>query len=169
MNPQVQGYPLWVTRGSPIRKTSRSHRGRALREHRLVESDRMAKKDPRVDDIIAKAPAFARPLLSRLRKAVHIAVPGVEEDVKWRHAAFLHKGILAGMAAFKEHGHLHFWKHAALLERLSAADRKVVETLGRLTSVDQLPSDKALIRILKAAAQLNEDGVKLPRTKPRPK
>jgi len=129
----------------------------------------MAKNDRRVDAVIEKAAPFARPILVRLRKVVHAALPDVEEDLKWRHPTFLHQGILAGMAAFKQYCSFGFWKEAPLLERLSAADGKAVDALGRLTSVDELPSDRTLIRILKVAAKMNQDGVKMPRTKPRPK
>src|SRR5262249_32737371 len=71
-------------------------------------------------------------------------------------------------AAFKQYCSFGFWKETPLLKRLSAADAKAVESLGRLTSVDELPSDKALIRILRVAAKMNADGVKVARTKPRP-
>ena len=38
----------------------------------------MGKKDPRVDEYIARKPEFARPLLRYLRQVVHAACPAVE-------------------------------------------------------------------------------------------
>jgi uncharacterized protein YdeI (YjbR/CyaY-like superfamily) len=40
---------------------------------------------------------------------------------------------------------------------------------GKITSVDDLPSDKALTKILKAAAELNDQGVKAERPRAAPK
>jgi uncharacterized protein YdeI (YjbR/CyaY-like superfamily) len=128
----------------------------------------MAKKDPRIDTVIERAAPFAQPILTRLRKVMHAALPEVEEDLKWRHPTFVHQGILAGMAAFKKYCSLGFWKQDLLLTRLPAADRKALESMGKLTSVEELPSDAAMIRIIKVAAKMNEDGVKVARPKPRP-
>jgi hypothetical protein len=63
----------------------------------------MGKKDARVDDYIAKAPAFAKPILTEIRERVHAACPEVEETIKWRQPSFEYKGLMCGMAAFKEH------------------------------------------------------------------
>ena len=70
----------------------------------------MATKDPRVDDYIAKAPAFAKPILIHVRALAHEACPGIKETMKWSRPHFLHRGILFGMAAFKHHCAIHFWK-----------------------------------------------------------
>src|SRR5436189_6090519 len=64
---------------------------------------RMPKKDPRVDAYIAGSADFAKPILKHLRRIVHAAAPGVEETMKWSFPHFMHKGILCGMGAFKEH------------------------------------------------------------------
>ena len=63
----------------------------------------MAKKDPRVDAYIAKAPEFARPILKHLRAIVHEGCPEVEETMKWSVPHFDYMGPLAGMAAVKAH------------------------------------------------------------------
>ena len=41
----------------------------------------MASCDPRIDDYIAKAPPFAKPILTRIRKAVHAGCPDVAETL----------------------------------------------------------------------------------------
>ncbi len=124
----------------------------------------MTTRDPRVDAYIAKAPAFARPILVHLREVVHASGPGVVETIKWGMPSFEYAGILAGMAAFKAHCVFGFWKH----ELLIASDARAQEAMGSfgcLRSVDDLPSRAALIRYTKKARKLNEDGVKAPRTK----
>jgi uncharacterized protein YdhG (YjbR/CyaY superfamily) len=54
----------------------------------------MGKKNPRVDEYIAKAPAFAKPILVEIRERVHAACPDVEETIKWRQPSFEYKGLM---------------------------------------------------------------------------
>ena len=75
----------------------------------------MATTDPRIDAYIARAAPFARPVLKHIRALVHRAVPGVEESIKWGMPHFLHHGMLCGMAAFKAHCTMSFWKGALVL------------------------------------------------------
>ena len=41
----------------------------------------MATRDPRIDDYIAQAPPFAKPILTRIRKAVHTGCPAATETL----------------------------------------------------------------------------------------
>src|SRR6185295_7599110 len=119
----------------------------------------MAQKDPRVDAYIAKSPAFAKPILTYVRKAVHAGCPEVEETLKWSVPSFTYKGIFAGMAAFKQHCIFGFWKHNLLVQHgLATADEDALVQFGRLTSVDDLPDEKTLIRLVKAAVSLHDAG-----------
>ena len=120
----------------------------------------MATKDPRVDAYIARAAPFARPILTALRNAMHAACPDVVETIKWSVPAYEHRGVMCGLAAFKNHVKLGFWKAQVL------ADRGFPEVmsdepggLDHLTSVDDLPAAPRLAAIIKGAAALNEDGV----------
>src|SRR3546814_18613458 len=64
----------------------------------------MGRRDPRVDAYIARSAPFARPILEHVCELVHEACPDVEETIKWGAPPFVHAGgILAGMAAFKQH------------------------------------------------------------------
>ncbi|MFO0981250.1 MAG: DUF1801 domain-containing protein [Planctomycetota bacterium] len=128
----------------------------------------MAKTNARFEARIKQAAPFARPILTHLRAVMHATLPEVEEDLKWGHPTFLYKGIFASVAAFKQHCTFGFWKHDLLVEQLSAADQKAMAGCGRITSVADLPNEKTLARIIKAAAKLNDDGVKPVRAKPRP-
>lgn len=132
----------------------------------------MAAPNPRVDAYIRKSPPFAQPILVHLRKLVHEACPGVEETIKWSNPAFDYKGPFCGFAAFKQHVTFGFWKWELLKDRLpgSGETANPANQFGRLTSLDDLPGDRELKSIIKAAAKLNDDGVKAPpmRKGPRP-
>ena len=120
----------------------------------------MGQKDPRVDAYIAKAAGFAQPILTRLRDAIHTACPDVEETIKWSVPHFTYKGNLCLMSAFKEHCRFGFWK-----ESLVIGPGAVDGGMGRkITSVEELPSDRELIAQVRKAARLNEEGVKVTRT-----
>jgi uncharacterized protein YdeI (YjbR/CyaY-like superfamily) len=131
----------------------------------------VASYDPRFDEYIDKAQPFARPILKHLRKVVHAAVPEVVENWKWSNPAFDYKGIFCSMAAFKQHCIFGFWKHQLLIDRgVIKPDDTVLGHRGKITSVGDLPSEKELSRILKAAADLNDKGIKVerPQTAPKP-
>ena len=67
--------------------------------------------DPRVDAYIARSAAFAQPLLSALRKAMHASHSGVNETIKWGMPFFVQGNKpLAHMAAFKQHCAFGFWR-----------------------------------------------------------
>ncbi len=72
----------------------------------------MGSRDPRVDAYIAKSAPFAKPILTRIRKAVHKGCPDVQETMKWSVPHFDYKGMLCGMAAFKQHCTLAFLRAA---------------------------------------------------------
>lgn len=119
----------------------------------------MKNTDPRVDSYIEKSAEFAKPILKHLRELVHRACPEAEETLKWRTPTFMYRGrIMCGIAAFKEHCTFGFW-HKGMEEVLEKAGHKGDEawgSLGRLTGLADLPSDKALLGYVKTAAKLNE-------------
>ena len=120
----------------------------------------MGKRDPRIDDYIEEAATFAKPVLRHIRKVVHAGCPQAVETMKWSMPHFEHHGVLCGMAAFKAHCSLGFWKGTLLgLERNGEA----MGQFGRITSVRDLPPEKALLALVKKAAKLNEDGVAAPK------
>lgn len=132
----------------------------------------MAATDPRIDAYIRKSAAFAQPILVHLRKLVHDACPGVEETMKWSNPAFDYKGPFCSFAAFKAHVTFGFWKWELLKDRLpgSGETANPANQFGRLTALRDLPRDRELKAIIKAAARLNDQGVKAPpmRKGPRP-
>jgi uncharacterized protein YdeI (YjbR/CyaY-like superfamily) len=130
--------------------------------------------DPRVDAYIAKAPAYAKPILTHLRQLVHKACPGVGETIKWSMPFFDYKGSpLCVMAAFKQYCKLGFWKASLLKDKkdlLQLFEKAGMGHLENIGSLKDLPADKVLLTYIKEAATLNEEGVKLPaRAKAGPK
>ncbi len=123
----------------------------------------MATKDPRVDAYIAKSADFAQPILNHLRKLVHTACPQVEETLKWSFPHFMYKGMFCNMAAFKAHCAFGFWHRDMRQEVEGEKPAQAMGSLGRITSLADLPNDAALLRYLKQAARLNERGIKSPR------
>ena len=127
------------------------------------------KKNPAVDAYIAKSADFAKPILMHIREVVHAAVPDAEEEMRWSTPTFTYKGILCGMAAFKEHCVLGFWKGSLLNDDKGNPLSRDSSELGRITSLADLPSDKVLTRYIKEAARLNDEGVKVEKPKAKPK
>jgi uncharacterized protein YdeI (YjbR/CyaY-like superfamily) len=121
----------------------------------------MATRDRRIDEYIAKSAPFARPILTQIREVVHTAVPGVEEDMKWSFPHFMYKGMLCSMASFKQHCAFGFWKGSLLKANGSSKSDGSMGQFGRITSVADLPSKAALVKLVKEAARLNDDGVKV--------
>lgn len=127
----------------------------------------MGKKDPRVDAYIARSAPFAQPILKHIRKQFHANCPEVEETLKWSMPSFMYKGMLGGMAAFKQHAALNFWKHKLVIGSERPSD--AMGSFGRLTSVRDLPSDKEITALIKKAMRFNDDGVKIARSRPKVK
>lgn len=128
----------------------------------------MGKRDGRVDEYIAKQQDFAKPILRYLRDVVHDGCPDCEETLKWGMPSFMHEGILCGMAAFKAHATFGFWKHTLVVGNADA-DQRAMGSFGRLTRIEDLPSKRELLALIRKAAALNEEGVKAPAKAPRPK
>ena len=130
----------------------------------------MPKTDPRVDAYIRKSPPFAQPILRHLRKLVHAAVPEVEETMKWSSPHFDYKGIFCGMSAFKHHVGFGFWKSGLMKGVVPGSGLSSAGQFGKIGSLDDLPGDRELTKIIKFARKLNDDEVKAPpmRKRPRP-
>ncbi|MFM7283372.1 MAG: YdeI/OmpD-associated family protein, partial [Planctomycetia bacterium] len=92
--------------------------------------------------------------------------PQLSETIKWGMPAFEYKGPLAGMAAFKQHCVFGFWKHELLLKD-SARAKQAMGSFGRITSLDDLPTQAAFRTLARRAVRLNDQGVRAPRTKTR--
>jgi uncharacterized protein YdeI (YjbR/CyaY-like superfamily) len=117
--------------------------------------------DARVDAYIAKAAPFAQPILNHLRGLIHKGCPDVGEDMKWSRPFFLHGGtILCNISAFKGHCSFGFW--GAEIGKVLKADGVLQEggmgSLGKITSIKDLPSDKQVLGYIRQAAALIDRG-----------
>lgn len=121
-------------------------------------------KNPAVDAYIAKSAAFARPILTRVRRLMHKACPKIEETIKWGVPHFEYQGVVASMAAFKQHASFGFWKQRLMQDPAGLFPAAGDSSMGgrKFRSAEELPSDAVLLRYIKAAVALNEQGIKLP-------
>jgi len=129
----------------------------------------MATLDPRIDAYLATVPAFAQPILTRLREDVHAACPGVVETIKWSRPHFLLDGkLLCGMSAFKAHCAFGFWEREGAAKGQGGA----MGDFGRITSLADLPPRTELRGQIKANAALLQAGAaraQKPNRPPKPK
>lgn len=119
----------------------------------------MDNRDKRIDHYIANSAYFAQPILTYLRELVHAVCPEVHETMKWSMPYFEYKnGILCWMAAFTRHCAFGFWRASSMSDpnKILETDKKTaMGSFGKITSIDDLPSDKILIRYIREAAKLN--------------
>ncbi len=120
----------------------------------------MGTRNPAIEAYIDKASDFAKPILKHLRKVVHAGCPKVEETLKWRFPHFMYKGMFCGMAAFKEHCTFGFWKGALIVKN---GDDNGMGQFGKIRSLSDLPDEKTLLKYVREAVRLNDEGVKAPR------
>ena len=118
----------------------------------------MPSTDPRIDAYIAKSAEFARPLLAELRSRVHAACPEAEETLKWSAPSFTYRGkILAVMAAFKQHVAFNLWHGAQVVEQ-DAAAKEGMGQFGRIGTMKDLPTKRAMAGFIKQAMALIDAG-----------
>lgn len=118
------------------------------------------KRIPEVDAYIARAPEFARPILERIRECFHAAGADVEEAIKWRMPYFVRQGLLGGMAAFKQHVSLGFWRGKEL-DDPAGLFRGVGDSemcAMKVRSLSELPPKKVLVAYVKASIALDASG-----------
>lgn len=117
--------------------------------------------NPKVDAYIEKSQPFAQPILTHLRKLMHKGCPDMEEAIKWSHPFFLYRDIIvAHMAAFKEHCAFGFWGEeiGAVLREAGQVRNGSMGTLGRITSVKDLPAEKVMLGWVREAAAFIDSG-----------
>ena len=114
--------------------------------------------DPLIDEYIAKAAPFAQDILTHVRALVHRALPEAEEGIKWGMPHFMVGGKnVVGLAAFKAHAAVVIY-HEERGESMGS--------LGKLTSLADLPSDEELIGRFQAGNLAR--GTQKPKRPPKP-
>lgn len=132
----------------------------------------MEQFDPRIDDYIAKAPAYAQPILIHIRELIHQAAPGVVEAIKWGCPHFSYNGAPAmSVAAFKTHLGFNFWKRTLMDDPagIFKPEEKSAGSIGKISSLTDLPRDEVMLAYIRNAVELNEKGIKLAPKKAAPK
>ena len=123
-----------------------------------------------LDAYAAKAPEYARPIIAKIRDAFHTGCPELEEKIKWGHASFEYKGMLGGMAVFKQHVTFGFWKSRLMedFDKLFTRGATSSAMGARVESLADLPPKKMLVAYVREAKRLNDEGIKEPvRAKPK--
>lgn len=125
----------------------------------------MSTTDSRIDAYIENAQPFAKTILTYLRKIIHETCPDVEEGWKWSFPHFMYKGkILCAFTAFKQHCGFGFWlekEMKTITELTKDAERTGMFTLGKIRSIEDLPSKVLLKTAIQEAMELTDMGVTL--------
>lgn len=128
--------------------------------------------DPRVDEYIAKKATFAQPILNHIRQLMHSTSPHITENIKWGHPFFEYKGILANMAAFKEHCVFGFWGSSTFADPHGViqlgGEKESAGNFGRLTQLADLPGDDILKEIILQAIAIKDGAPPAKPKKPAP-
>ena len=116
-----------------------------------------------VDSYLANAKPFAQPILTHLREAMHRAVPGVEEEMKWSRPFFVYRGVIVGnIAAFKEHCSFGLWgrEMAGMLRAGGIASGEGMGSFGKIRTLADLPPTAELEGYIRHAVDLVGSGTR---------
>ncbi len=124
---------------------------------------------PQFDAYIEKSADFAQPILARLRKIFHSACPDIQEVMKWSVPHFEKDGLVGGMAAFKKHVSLGFWKSREMDDphNLFEGDPKAGMCAIKFTDVRDVPPPKILAAYVRQAVKINMEKANAPKPKAR--
>jgi uncharacterized protein YdeI (YjbR/CyaY-like superfamily) len=123
----------------------------------------MAKKNPKIDAYINKAQPYAKPILKKLRTTIHKACPQVTEEIKWGAPFYLYQNrVLCATMGFKAHCAIVFWKAALIIKKNGKKAKDDLKSWRRISSLEELPSEKDLSAYIKLAMHFNEPTTKLP-------
>ncbi|WP_118951058.1 YdeI/OmpD-associated family protein [Taibaiella helva] len=127
----------------------------------------MPTTDPRIDAYIEKAAPFAQPILNHIRALIHEHCPDIQENIKWGFPHFDYKGKSHfSLASFKQHCAFGFWLAGAMKDPkgiLQLEEKSAMGSLGKITALKDLPSDKIFATYLKESIRLADEGIKAPK------
>lgn len=130
----------------------------------------MEKYSPKIDAYIEKSQDFAKPILNYIREMVHEYCPDAEETMKWSFPHFIYKGKnLCAMASFKQHCTFGFWleKEMKTMQEITQdIEKNSMFSLGKITSIEDLPSKPQLKKAIKEAIDLTDMGVTMKKATP---
>ncbi|MES2588369.1 MAG: DUF1801 domain-containing protein [Bacteroidota bacterium] len=115
------------------------------------------KNNPKIDIYIEKSQDFTKEILIEIRKRVHEICPEIEEEWKWSFPNFTLNGkILCSMASFKSHCSFGFWLSSEM--KIIENPGKGMGDLGKMTSIDDLPSIEHFRMYMLEAMELTLSG-----------
>ena len=111
-----------------------------------------------IDTYIQTAPEFSQPILLHFRNLVHLAIPDVEEQIKWNFPHFVYKKeVICSMAAFSKHCAFSFPKAAMMKDKTLLEKAKTEEAMGhfgKIKTLQDLPSDSKIKTYIKESVSL---------------
>lgn len=115
-----------------------------------------------VDAYIEEAAPFARPILKKLRELIHKSDPDIVESMKWSCPHFELQGIVASLAAFKQHVRFGYWRGVQVTGETDVMERmgQTEMAAAKLRDVKALPADDLILKWTRKAIELNRSGVK---------
>jgi uncharacterized protein YdeI (YjbR/CyaY-like superfamily) len=124
-----------------------------------------------VQSYISLSPAYAQPILEKIRETVHVACPGIREQLKWSFPHFVYNGSsLCYMAAFKHHCAFGFWLAEYMQDPagifIQDDKKSAMGNFGKITSIENLPATQHLVAYLHSAMELIDMGVKIKKPTP---
>lgn len=117
-----------------------------------------AQNEEKIETFFATAPAFAQPILEKVRNAIASADPELVSAWKWNAVVYekAGPGMVCAVSVHKQHVNLPFFQGALLPDPYglftSSQDAKAMRTI-RFTDAAQVNEDQ-LVEYLKAAVQL---------------
>ena len=111
-----------------------------------------------IDNCIAGLADWRGALISRLRKIITEADPGLTEEWKWSTPVWSKRGSVCAVAAFKEHVKINFFKGALLPNPHGLFNAGLDAKTSRGIDIREGESidEKALQDLVRAAVALNQ-------------
>jgi uncharacterized protein YdeI (YjbR/CyaY-like superfamily) len=135
----------------------------------------MSNYNQRVDEYIANAEDFAKPIMEHLRSIIHDTCPSVEEIIKWGIPHFDYKGdMMCILAAYNKHCSFSLYKAELMNDPMIQRSVQLGQKMGymdKIKSLSDLPAQEVLVAYIREAMILNENGIKkaksIPTEKPK--
>lgn len=115
----------------------------------------MPELNPQVDEYIAKAEEFAKPIMEYLRQIIHDTCPEVEEIMKWGIPHFDYKGdMMCILAAYKKHCSFSLFKAELMKDPKIVESVKAGQKMGymdKIKALSDLPAKKTLVAYIEGS------------------
>jgi uncharacterized protein YdeI (YjbR/CyaY-like superfamily) len=116
-----------------------------------------------IDDWLAKAPEFSRPICAQLREWIFQWEPDLNESIKWGMASFSGAKLVCVLGAFKKHATIFFPRGTELPDQAALFNQGAGTRMRaiRITTLEGF-NRPALRALLRAAVLLDAEPAALP-------